>query len=94
MVGHSVTHPSIDWDEAECPLYQSELYSSGWVNEDVWFLDTHCFRHLVPCGDLRLHQLDPRCWCNPTEDDECPGFYVHNSADGRELYETGDRWRN
>jgi hypothetical protein len=29
-----------------------------------------------------------RCWCRPEDDD---GVIVHNSMDGREKYETGER---
>lgn len=77
-----------------CPLFQSTDYADGWVNEDVWFAEQVMFRHLVPCGDTRLHQLDPSCWCNPTEDDECPDFWIHNAADQRELFEQGIRKPN
>lgn len=44
-------------DLPPCQIMQSELYPTGWVNEDVWFEETVCIKHLVPCGDLRLHQL-------------------------------------
>lgn len=76
-------------DLPPCQIMQSELYPTGWVNEDVWFEETVCIKHLVPCGDLRLHQLDPSCWCKPTEDSETPDFWIHNSADGREAFEQG-----
>lgn len=72
-----------------CPLMQSEEYATGWVNETVWHEETVAITHLVPCGDTRLHQLDPSCWCTPSEDTECPDFWIHNSADKRELYEEG-----
>lgn len=45
--------------------------------------------HVVPNCDLRLHQLDPTCWCEPVQDVEGTGILIHNSADGREKYEQG-----
>jgi hypothetical protein len=41
-----------------------------------------------PVGDLRDHYLSPYCWCNPRNDE---GVFIHNSMDGRELFETGER---
>jgi hypothetical protein len=43
--------------------------------------------HVYPFNDLREHSLAD-CWCRPTDDD---GIMVHNSLDGRELYERGER---
>lgn len=45
-------------------------------------------RHVVPLNDLREHETDRPCWCSPREDD---GVIVHNSMDGREFYERGER---
>jgi len=47
--------------------------------------------HVVPIGDLREHSTDSdkACWCHPIETED--GVIVHNSMDGRELYETGER---
>ena len=46
--------------------------------------------HVVPLGDLREHELTADCWCSPQE--ECDGLLiVHNAADEREKYETGER---
>lgn len=47
--------------------------------------------HVVPVDDLREHDSRSTCWCNPTEDDETPGLFVHHSMDQREKYETGER---
>lgn len=46
--------------------------------------------HVVPVDDLREHSTDSAvmCWCRPVEDD---GVIVHNSMDGREKFETGER---
>ncbi len=46
--------------------------------------------HVVPINDLREHSTDSEkpCWCNPFDDD---GVTVHNSMDGREAFETGER---
>lgn len=45
--------------------------------------------HIVPLDDLRDHEADPACWCNPTEDEEDPGIWVHSAMDKREEYERG-----
>lgn len=74
-----------------CPLMQTEVDYAGWQIEEVWLDEEHRFAHLVPCMDLRLHQLDASCWCGPVEDPEAPDCWVHNSADGRELFERGER---
>ena len=47
--------------------------------------------HLVPINDLREHDLTITCWCRPTHDEEEPNVIVHNSMDGREAFETGER---
>jgi hypothetical protein len=43
--------------------------------------------HVYPVNDLRKH-LVTNCWCNPGDDE---GIAVHNSLDGREQYERGER---
>jgi len=46
-------------------------------------------RVVWPLNDLRKHVINSaRCWCRPYYD-EC--VLVHNSADGREKYERGER---
>lgn len=44
--------------------------------------------HVVPIGDLREHDTYFHCWCDPEYKD---GVWIHNSMDGREDYETGER---
>ena len=44
--------------------------------------------HIVPLNDLRDHETNGSCWCKPTLDD---GVWLHNSMDGREAFETGER---
>jgi hypothetical protein len=45
--------------------------------------------HVYPIGDLREHSTDGgACWCAPRTE---PGIVIHNSMDGREFYETGER---
>jgi hypothetical protein len=44
--------------------------------------------HVIPTNDLREHIESKRCWCRPTIDG---GVVVHNAADGREKFETGER---
>jgi hypothetical protein len=47
--------------------------------------------HVVPIDDLREHSTDSDkpCWCKPEEEED--GVIVHNSMDGREKFETGER---
>lgn len=44
--------------------------------------------HVLPVNDLREHAESADCWCNPDFDE---GVYIHNSMDGREKFETGER---
>ena len=44
--------------------------------------------HVCPLGDLKEHEISTKCWCEP---ELIEGVWVHNSADGREDYENGDR---
>jgi hypothetical protein len=44
-------------------------------------------RHVMPIDDLKAHYTYD-CWCVPFDED---GIWVHNSMDGRELYERGER---
>lgn len=50
-------------------------------------------QHVMPVGDLREHDSNKDCWCRPEHDEEY-NIYVHNSLDGREAYETGQRQTN
>lgn len=51
--------------------------------------------HVIPKNDLFPHVLSlHECWCKPHLDDEDGPVVVHNSADGREYYETGARRLN
>jgi hypothetical protein len=45
--------------------------------------------HIVPLNDLRGHIESPDCWCKPIDTD--PGVWSHNSLDGREEFERGER---
>lgn len=48
--------------------------------------------HVVPLNDLREHDLNGSCWCRPTLDDsQSDPIWIHNSMDGREKFETGER---
>ena len=47
--------------------------------------------HVVPIDDVAEHENSMNCWCGPVRDDEVPAVVVHNSGDGRELYESGER---
>lgn len=44
--------------------------------------------HVLPINDLREHDETSQCWCKPIYDE---GIYIHNSMDGREKFETGER---
>ncbi len=48
-------------------------------------------RHVTPNDDTFPHNLASDCWCGPSTDDDAPSVMVHNSADGREAFETGQR---
>ena len=46
--------------------------------------------HIIPTCDTEPHQLEDTCHCYPFwEESACA--YVHNSFDGREAFETGER---
>jgi len=46
--------------------------------------------HIIPIGDTREHVLRADCWCDPRLDyEDC--IATHNSNDGREQFETGER---
>ena len=47
--------------------------------------------HVVPNDDMREHEATPRCWCEPTEDHDRPGLWMHHALDGREAFESGER---
>ena len=70
-----------------CPLLHEPSADFGWENLSVFLNDKLHYQHVVPCGDLKRHQLDPVCWCNPTVDED--GLVIHNTVDGREEYEQG-----
>ncbi len=57
---------------------------NGKTNEMVWKVDGN---QVYPVDDLREHAVTD-CWCGPVDDD---GIVVHNSLDGREMYERGVR---
>jgi hypothetical protein len=41
---------------------------------------------VYPLNDLREHDTEGNCWCDPTDDE---GLRVHHSMDRREDYENG-----
>lgn len=58
----------------------------------MWLLqDMPGQTHITPMEDLRPHDLGAGCWCRPVEDTEFPHIWVHQSLDGREAYESGER---
>ena len=49
------------------------------------------YTHTLPLEDIRDHEVgNTGCWCDPDVDDEFK-LVVHNSADGREKFESGER---
>lgn len=46
--------------------------------------------HVYPTNDIREHILSLDCPCQPVLDEE-DNIVIHNSFDGREAYERGDR---
>lgn len=73
-----------------CPLMQeTEGAEFGWEHVPVDYEGKLAYLHVVPRHDIRLHQLDPTCWCDPFGDPDHLEVVIHNSADGRERYETG-----
>lgn len=59
---------------------------------EQWALETGDGRaaQVYPIGDLRDHTIDGcPCWCGAEKDEH--GIIVHNSADGREKVEKGER---
>ena len=55
---------------------------------DADFLDDI---HVVPRNDIVDHWCSISCWCQPERDEEQENVVIHNSADGREDFETGRR---
>lgn len=78
-----------------CPLMHEPDTDIGWCVVGPVTLDGRPMHtHVVPNCDMRRHQLDPSCWCQPVEDEEQANLWAHNSLDGREKYEQGDRRPN
>lgn len=52
--------------------------------------------HVYPLNDLKEHCTDSvQCWCNPrVEWEGMQEIIIHNSADGRDKFETGERLRS
>jgi hypothetical protein len=46
--------------------------------------------HIVPIDDTHDHELSSECWCDPKLDEE-HWVATHQSADGREDFESGAR---
>lgn len=60
--------------------------STKWVT-----VNTRTGRHVVPILDTRAHEDCQDCWCSPRV---LHGVVTHNSADGREDFESGARMRS
>ena len=46
--------------------------------------------HIIPENNFRDHDESSDCWCKP-KSDEGDRLFIHNSMDGREKFETGER---
>lgn len=46
---------------------------------------------VIPQGDIKEHEMYPGCSCRPVQDEINLNLWIHNSFDGREAYETGER---
>ena len=57
-----------------------------------WAVDPghHGAKQVYPLRDLKEHLLERPCWCNPSYDEE-DDILIHNAADEREKFETGER---
>lgn len=62
----------------------------GWQNFTQLKPEGLSLIHVVPRGDLRMHDLEVDCWCKPEQDLESPEVFIHNAMDRRELYERGE----
>lgn len=47
--------------------------------------------HVLPVDDIKPHEATEKCWCCPVRDSEPPYALIHNSADRREEFESGQR---
>jgi hypothetical protein len=78
-------------DRPPCPIvYEDEDgFETGWIRLPTTYREVLTAYHVVPCNDLRKHQLDSTCWCQPYDEEPIGSvdIIVHNSADGREKYE-------
>jgi hypothetical protein len=45
--------------------------------------------HVIPFNDAHEHEGSLGCWCHPVTDED--GIVIHNSADNREAFESGER---
>lgn len=65
------------------------MMTHDWQCDVEQFDDGHVTRIVWPRDDLRAHDLvGMGCWCKPSDDGD---LIIHNSADGRELFERGER---
>jgi len=76
----------------------AEFYREGWTLQDVtgWTCDSvGPFQRVLPANDSRTHNKGVDCWCSPRYE-EGVGYKIvtHNSADGREAYDSGERRKN
>ena len=59
----------------------------------MWRADANKDRssQVWPVDDLKPHVVNGgRCWCHPKYDEQ-DDIVIHNSMDGREKFETGER---
>lgn len=73
-------------------LEDAEKCPNGWTRTAYGFPGRVTEMQVMPINDTREHVDTKDCWCEPRLDlvNEVP-TYVHNSADGREAFQRGER---
>jgi len=61
------------------------VFGRGWAN--VFVADWDPSVHTVPIRDSSPHQMSAACACRPRLTDGKTALLVHNSWDGREIFE-------
>lgn len=83
--------------EARIAEYRNPQQRTDLMEKNTWQVWTDIMQkngaltiHVLPANDLREHEKDATCWCEPRVDEEL-NIVTHISADNREAFETGER---
>jgi hypothetical protein len=68
-----------------------ESFGLQWVVLEIDEPDNRHEVHIVPLNDSGEHEFVSACGCRPVQDDEDPEIWTHNSYDGREEFDSGER---